>query len=172
MNDIRQDRNKLYLYARYADGSFVGTDPPIRVELLKHRDVKAAATLAWIAFSLPALPHFCWDGDSAWLDCHSNSFPGFCDPMFSDVADFISALPELQSWLAAWAASERRAPDPTPGWAIQRQLDGKLTQAIELKRFLNAPTNGVTRCCNATFPGLCCNAQTGTPCRITAGNPP
>lgn len=94
MNDIEQARNKLYLYTGYGDGSFAGTDPPIRVELLKHRNVKAAATLARIAFSLPALPHFCWDGGSAWLDCHSNSFRGFYDPVFSDVADFISALPE------------------------------------------------------------------------------
>jgi len=149
MTEIRKDPSRLYLYA-LADGSFGGTDPPILAELLGGRDVQAAATLARIAFSLPMLPHFCWDADSAWLDCHVSRFPGFCDPMFSDAADFISAFPDLQAWLGAWSKSERRSPDPTPSWARQRQLDGKLVVnfARSVEHHLSTPKTCAIRFCD------------------------
>lgn len=124
MNHTPNSFHKLYLYCMDAGDSQRESDPPIQIDLLRRRDLQAAASMAQFAFSLPDRPRFCWDSTSAWLDC-SPGIPGIYLPAFSHAQDFICALPQLQIWLAAWSESPGRTPDLEPAWATERNLDTK-----------------------------------------------
>lgn len=150
MTSTKNDPHKLYLYAQHTDTSHEDSDPPIRIELLRRRDVKAAATLAQIALSLPVPPRFCWDTTSAWLDCHPG-IPGIYAPAFANASDLIDALPGLQMWLEAWSTSAGRVPVPAPAWATHRNLDATLVKhfARLVEQHLSAPKTRHIRFCDA-----------------------
>lgn len=97
--------------------------PPLRLDRLSQKSVRAAAEFARLVFVLPELPKICWNETHCWLDCFALRLDGIGDPIFRDADDFLEALPLIQEWIDGWAHSFRRTPDSAPSWAIDRGLD-------------------------------------------------
>ena len=122
--------NRLYLYKGPAT-YLLGEDehPPLRIDLLHRIDLECAAALAKIAFSLNEPPPMCWDDSAGWLELPRPLVP----TIFRNATDFLDALPGIQAWINSWSASDARAPDLFPDWAMVRN-----TAPETVDRFSNA----------------------------------
>lgn len=139
--------NRFTLYAVSAERQvqYAG-DPPLREDLLNCRNMLAADRLASIAFSLAEPPRLHWDAASGWLEWPKPLTP----TLFCGAQDFLSAVPDLQSWVDAWSASAAKRPDLAPKWATVRELHETTVAyfAEALERHLAGPKRCAIKLCN------------------------
>lgn len=146
-----------------------GTELPLRVELLPHGDLQKLMLLVSIMFAIPGLPALRWNETAAWLDIPLL----LATPVFRGCSEFIAALPELESWMAAWRLSEGRQPQLAPDWARRNAIGSEtVAEVADGIRNLASADETVLRFCDPagneqrlSVPARACLSLPRTPTR-------